>query len=176
MLELPSLGHEAFFIDERLSLPKPFFGTVEVTADQQVFLLALKLDNGQLSVVKTDPVKPQYRLQVFLDDGRQLEANMFLLISDGMSSGLADFTGLRLSLLNSNTIRIVSGFGYEGIMDAFIKLTIPGLFSFSNPESGVLELFSEAARTSANTISGSAFWFTYSGSGVVRGSFRATRR
>ena len=147
ILQLGPFGHRAFFADEALSLPATFRGVVQVESDRRVLAVALKQDGLQLSTIGVTPVRSNYDISIFLNDGRQFTGQMSFFIWNATITGLVKITELQVE----GGLAVLTGFAFEG-------LVLGTILGSANNRLIAITIGSLSMRTSDSSITAEVFW------------------
>lgn len=162
ILTLEPFNHQAFFVNQKLTVPLGFRGTVEVEATDTIGAIALRLEGTQYSAIPVLPFSKIYDFTITLSDGRTYRGEMTYLYDSEYISGRIRFT----SPTSDNPSAIyLAGLGSWDLFSFFtatefgkVPILVVGVPSFSPSES----------------LSGIVGWFEPSRS--YTGTFTATRR
>lgn len=96
-LLLTAFEQKPFFINQELSIPSGFRGTIEVETELPIFVLALRQEsNLQLSALDVTDLLTFYDFTLPLNDGRTLKGEIGIRIGNGLIRGLVKISNLNL--------------------------------------------------------------------------------
>ncbi|MDA2935491.1 hypothetical protein MYX82_14315, partial [Acidobacteria bacterium AH-259-D05] len=162
-ITLQTNHHVDFFIDEELSVPEGFLGTVEVEADNFVTPLVIRVEGNQLSTIDVSPMVSIYSFEIVLDDGRRFSGTMKLWVQGAVLAGFVQFT----SPPSDTEFTIMTGAAGGGVL-------LSTTFYVAGSEAVVIELIGLGGfATQDSNFTANVAWFSAFGNRT--GFLTATR-